>query len=155
MLKPKNAVAIVGELIPNLTYDVEEVPNRPDGRTFRASVMHDDIVHEGFGTLKHKMFTVILWITFSGFSQDQAKNGAAEVVLKHYIKSNNMNEPPKKSDDDAADKMDTGTDDDNANVPIPWQHVASFAIYKLFSQWEEDPNLIGVSINNSFNLSCY
>lgn len=78
---------------------------------------------------------------FSGFNEDQAKNGAAEVVLKHYIKSNKMGE--LKQNENATDTMDISGEDEN--IPLPWHHVASFAIYKLFSQWEEDPNLVGVS----------
>lgn len=82
---------------------------------------------------------------FLGFTEDQAKNGAAEVVLKYYIKANKMAEPKKS--EDTTEKMEVVLDDENAHVPLPWQHVASFAIYKLFSQWEEDPSLVGVSIN--------
>lgn len=36
------------------------------------------------------------------------------------------------------------SEDDAAQNPLPWQHVASFAIYKLFSSWGEDPNVIRV-----------
>lgn len=95
------------------------------------------------------MFNYLLFI-LSGFSQDQAKNGAAEVVLKHYIKSNNMGE--FRNSEDTSEKMEDFTEDENGHVPLPWQHVASFAIYKLFSQWEEDPNLVGVSTNYNFIL---
>lgn len=49
ILKPKNAVAILNEIIKNLEYEVETISNRADGRTFKASVTYDGIVHEGFG----------------------------------------------------------------------------------------------------------
>lgn len=47
-----------------------------------------------------------------------------------------------KKSEDVPETMDVTAEDEN--VPLPWHHVASFAIYKLFSQWEEDPNLVGV-----------
>lgn len=81
-------------------------------------------------------------------------NGVAEVVLKHYIKSNKMAD--EKKQEDPVDKMEVNADDENAHVPLPWRHVASFAIYKLFSQWEEDPNLVGVStVHNDFYFDGY
>lgn len=51
ILKPKNAVAILNELIKDLNYEIEIISNRSDGRTFRASVNYDGIIHEGFGKL--------------------------------------------------------------------------------------------------------
>lgn len=54
-------------------------------------------------------------------------------------------EKNQKKQEEFVEKMEVNTDDENAHVPLPWQHVASFAMYKLFSQWEEDPNLVGVS----------
>lgn len=48
-MKPKNAVAILNEIVKNLSYEVETISNRSDGRTFKASVSYDGIVHEGFG----------------------------------------------------------------------------------------------------------
>lgn len=152
ILKPKNAVAILNEIIKDLSYEVTNVSNRSDGRSFKASVNYDGIVHEGYGNLCFTCSNIKIYLmSFLGFTEEQAKNGAAEVVLKHYIKTNKMGDQQKKPDE-GVEKMEVAPDDENAHVPLPWQHVASFAIYKLFSQWEEDPNLVGVSKTESLFL---
>lgn len=74
----------------------------------------------------------------------QAKNNAAEAALRHFIKSKKINEV--KPEDDGEEKMDV-SEEDGAEAPLPWQHVASFAIFKLFSSWGEDPNIVRVCIN--------
>lgn len=73
-----------------------------------------------------------------GISKTQAKNAAAESAIRHFIKSK-KNEI--KHDEDGNEKMDV---DDESETPLPWQHVASFAIFKLFSSWGEDPNIVKV-----------
>lgn len=72
-----------------------------------------------------------------GRSKIHAKNSAAENALKHLVKHNKLTE--LKKDENDGEKMDIIEDD--VNQPLPWTHVASFAIYKLFTSWGEDPNL--------------
>lgn len=43
-----------------------------------------------------------------------------------------------KKDEEGNEKMDVT--EDGTQPPLPWQHVASFALYKLFTSWGEDPN---------------
>lgn len=40
---------IFNELTKNSNYNVEEVPTKPNGLQFRATVVYDDIEHEGYG----------------------------------------------------------------------------------------------------------
>lgn len=81
-------------------------------------------------------------ILFVGISKVQAKNNAAEAAIRYFIKSKKLNE--MKRDEEGNEKMEV-TEDDAEQTPLPWQHVASFAIYKLFSSWGEDPNIVKVS----------
>ncbi|XP_018561179.1 uncharacterized protein LOC108903465 [Anoplophora glabripennis] len=119
MLQPKNAVMILNELVKNTCYAVEEIPNKTDMNQFKASVLVEDVEHIGYGR-----------------SKIHAKNSAAEAALKHLIVSNKLSE--MKKDDEGNEKMDVA--EDGTQPPLPWQHVASFALYKLFTGWGEDPN---------------
>lgn len=84
---------------------------------------------------------------FSGRSKIHAKNAAAEVALKHLIKSNKLSE--MKKDEEGNEKMDVT--EDGTQPPLPWQHVASFALYKLFTSWGEDLNK-GSKVSVTFSL---
>ncbi|CAH1112185.1 unnamed protein product [Psylliodes chrysocephalus] len=130
MLQPKNAVMILNELVKNTSYMVDELPLKHEGNQFKATVMYEGVEHAGYGR-----------------SKIQAKNTAAEAALKHYVKTNKLTEV--KKDEEGNEKMDVAEDDANQS-PLPWQHVASFALYKLFSSWGEDPNLVK---NQTQNLS--
>lgn len=46
-----------------------------------------------------------------------------------------------KKGDEGDEKMEVSDEE----APLPWQHVASFAIFKLFSSWGDDPNILKVS----------
>ncbi|KAJ8959032.1 hypothetical protein NQ318_022287 [Aromia moschata] len=121
MLQPKNAVMILNELVKNSSYTVEELPFKLESNQFRATVMVEGVEHVGLGR-----------------SKIQAKNSAAENALKQLIKSNKLSE--MKKDDEGNEKMDVS--EDGTQPPLPWQHVASFALFKLFCSWGEDPNCI-------------
>ncbi|XP_050311218.1 double-stranded RNA-specific editase Adar isoform X2 [Anthonomus grandis grandis] len=122
ILQPKNAVMILNELVKGCVYNVEEVPVKIDGNTFRGTVTFDDQEFVGAGRTK-----------------SAAKNAAAETALKHIIKNKQV-PSLKKDDPDGDEKMDTGEED--STQVMPWSHIASFAMYKLFSMWGEDPNLV-------------
>ncbi|XP_056642588.1 double-stranded RNA-specific editase Adar [Diorhabda sublineata] len=122
ILQPKNAVMILNELVKNTSYLIEELPIRSEGNQFKATVVYEGIEHVGYGRNKIN-----------------AKNAAAEAALKHYVKTNKLTE--LKKDEEGNEKMDV-SEDDTTQSPLPWQHVASFALYKLFCSWGEDPNLV-------------
>nr|XP_023018647.1 nuclear transcription factor Y subunit beta-like isoform X1 [Leptinotarsa decemlineata] len=115
-LKPKNAVMILNELVKSTTYAVEELPTKFNGNSFKATVVYEGSEHVGFG--RNKM---------------QAKNAAAETALKHFVKSHKLSEV--KKDEEGNENMDLSEED--AQNPLPWQHVVSFALFKLFSSWEQ------------------
>lgn len=77
-------------------------------------------------------------LIFVGISKVQAKNAAAETAIRHFIKSKQT----EIKQEEGTEKMDVT--EDESQTPLPWQHVASFAIYKLFSSWGEDPNIVKV-----------
>lgn len=45
---------IFNELTKNSNYNVEEVPSKPSGCQFRASVVYDNIEHEGYGKCSYR-----------------------------------------------------------------------------------------------------
>ena len=60
---------------------------------------------------------------------------AAENALKYIVKNRQFS--ALKKDEDGDEKMETTED---SAPTLPWQHVASFALYKLLHAWGEDPN---------------
>nr|XP_023018643.1 double-stranded RNA-binding protein Staufen homolog isoform X2 [Leptinotarsa decemlineata] len=128
-LKPKNAVMVLNELVKNTTYAVEELPTKFNGNSFKATVVYEGSEHVGFG--RNKM---------------QAKNAAAETALKHFVKSHKLTE--MKKDEEGNENMDLSEED--AQNPLPWQHVVSFALFKLFCSWEEGSN--GSAVNSVHEL---
>ncbi|CAH1963078.1 unnamed protein product [Acanthoscelides obtectus] len=122
MLQPKNAVMILNELVRQTAYTVDEMPPGTDRRTaFKVTVVVDGVEHIGYGHTKNA-----------------AKNAAAEMALKYVVKNNKLSEV--KQDEDGVEKMEITEDD--VNQPLPWQHVASFALFKLFTSWGEDAGAI-------------
>lgn len=94
-----------------------------------------------------------------GRTKNAAKNSAAETALKHLVKNKQLNSVIKK-DKDGDEKMDI-TEDENSqenSQVMPWSHIASFAMYKLFCTWGEDPNIVNkvsVSIVCMDALICF
>ncbi|VEN55941.1 unnamed protein product [Callosobruchus maculatus] len=124
VLQPKNAVMILNELVRNTTYTIDEMPVKADNRpAFKVTVVVDGVEHVGYGHTK----TV-------------AKNAAAENALKHVVKHNKLSEFKQQQEEEGVEKMMITEED--TNQPLPWQHVASFALFKLFTSWGEDPNAI-------------
>jgi hypothetical protein len=64
----------------------------------------------------------------------EAKSMAAEAALKYIVKNRQFSAFKKE---DCDDKMELGED---GSPTLPWQHVASFALFKLLNSWGEDPN---------------
>ncbi|CAG9773552.1 unnamed protein product [Ceutorhynchus assimilis] len=127
ILQPKNAVMILNELIKGCVYNVEEVPVKIDVNQFRGTVSFDGL--EFAGTGKNKI---------------AAKNSAAETALKHLVKNKKIG--TLKKEEEEAEKMEIGEED--GQQVMPWSHIASFAMFKLFSAWGEDPNTVKVCEDN-------
>ncbi|XP_044759222.1 double-stranded RNA-specific editase B2-like [Coccinella septempunctata] len=120
LLQPKNALMILHELVKNPIFNVSE----NDGQ-FQAEVTVAGTQHVGLGKNKNA-----------------AKNAASEAALRHLIKYKTVL-PMEASSDDSSVKMDTSSsdpDESTEDMPLPWQQVASFALYKLFDSWGENVN---------------
>ncbi|XP_063916439.1 uncharacterized protein LOC135132316 isoform X2 [Zophobas morio] len=118
MLQPKNAVMILNELVKSATYTVTDLPQPSEMNQYTATVLVDGVSHVGHG--RNKM---------------EAKSMAAENALKYIVKNRQFS--ALKKDEDGDEKMETTED---GAPTLPWQHVASFALYKLLHAWGEDPN---------------
>jgi hypothetical protein len=81
----------------------------------------------------------------------EAKSMAAEAALKYIVKNRQFSAFKKE---DCDDKMELGED---GSPTLPWQHVASFALFKLLNSWGEDPNQARgvIIIAQCFTLSSY
>jgi len=142
ILQPKNAVMILNELVKGCHYTVDELPVKVDANMFRASVTFEGQEFVGAGRTKIS-----------------AKNNAAETALKHLIKNKQLSLKKEGGDSDGGEeKMEIGEDD--GGQVMPWTHIASFAMYKLFSNWGEDPSvahkaqeLLGISVPKAAGTS--
>lgn len=78
-----------------------------------------------------------------GQSKMAAKNLACEKALRDYILAKMMPKPRKlrKPNEPVNDAPMEGTEDENPDAPeddVPMLNLASFAIYKLFAEWERE-----------------
>ncbi|XP_068914515.1 double-stranded RNA-specific editase Adar-like isoform X4 [Tenebrio molitor] len=117
ILQPKNAVMILNELVKSATYTVSDLPLPSEMNQYTANVLVDGVSHIGHGR-----------------SKMEAKSMAAEAALKYIVKNRQFSAFKKE---DCDDKMELGED---GSPTLPWQHVASFALFKLLNSWGEDPN---------------
>ncbi|CAH0563376.1 unnamed protein product [Brassicogethes aeneus] len=119
ILQPKNAVMILNELVRSPTFTVNDVPEQAKP-CYKATVVIDGVEHVGMGNGKN-----------------QAKNSAAESAIKYLIKHKRISS--MGSEEGGEEKMDVDeANADGTEAPLPWQHVASFALFKLFTSWGED-----------------
>lgn len=132
ILQPKNAIMVLNELTGNVTYNISEFQDvSPYGNnvvSYRASIIIDDQEHSGTG--KTKML---------------AKSAAAESAIKHVVLKKVKTGRPVVPVSDVADSTEPASMEVEAENPIgevlPWQHIASFALHKLFSVWDDTGNL--------------
>jgi len=94
-------------------------------RVFFAEVLVNHIRYEGRGA-----------------SKAAAKNDASEKALRDLI-IQKMVERPKKgtaaeNNDTPMDSDDAEMNDDSKGVEVPMMHLASYALHKLFSEWQND-----------------
>ncbi|RZC18425.1 double-stranded RNA-specific editase Adar [Asbolus verrucosus] len=109
---------ILNELVKSATYTVTDLPQPSEMNQYTATVLVDGVSHIGHGR-----------------SKMEAKSMAAEAALKYIVKNRQFS--AFKKDEDADEKMEVAED---GSPTLPWQHVASFALYKLLNSWGEDPN---------------
>lgn len=118
MLTPRNAIAALNELHGQSVTESTVVPTQ--GNKFEAEISINNVRFVGIGN-----------------SKMQAKNAASEKALRdlvinkfQQIKNNEANNPSADSDDVVMDE--DKTDD------VPMLQLASFALHKLFSEWEAE-----------------
>lgn len=77
-----------------------------------------------------------------GSSKTQAKNDASEKALRDLIIQKMVEKPKKTVSSDANDTNDSDDvdmkDSDPNSVEVPMMHLASFALHKLFSEWQNE-----------------
>lgn len=125
MLTPKTALMALNELKGNLSqYNVTG-----QGTNFTAEIDVNGVKYEGFGN-----------------SKIAAKNNASEKALRELI-IQKMSKVPKKSVEVLNQKPSEGNglekendvemkNADSDDDDVPMLHLASFALHKLFSEWE-------------------
>ncbi|KAH8420314.1 hypothetical protein KR009_009028, partial [Drosophila setifemur] len=90
-------------------------------------------------------FTAIVTVNLKsyegkGLSKTAAKNGACEKALRDFIISKMKPRGNRRKEDAASEEaMDTKEEEEEApEDDLPMLNLASFAIYKLFAEWERD-----------------
>lgn len=73
---------------------------------------------------------------------------AAEAALKYIIKNRKFTALKQDESDGDCEPMEV-VEDGIASPALPWQHVASFALYKLLSSWGEDLHSNALSQQNA------
>lgn len=136
ILQPKNALMIINEIVGNVTYDVseEQTPFNLGGVGsvgFKATVAVDGQVHEGCG--KNKL---------------AAKTAAAESAIKHLVLTK-LSQPETKEavDNDGDEKMEP--EESQQEEDVSYCHLASFALFKLFSTWDEGGKILSRSTSQT------
>ncbi|KAL3273752.1 hypothetical protein HHI36_015180 [Cryptolaemus montrouzieri] len=123
LLQPKNALMILNELGKNPTFTVSDYMST-EGTQYKAVVTVEGVDHDGFGK-----------------SKINAKNSAAENALKYLIRNKKLTQVSETAEDGST-QMDISEDGNESEAPLPWQQVASFALFKLFCSWGDNPNLL-------------
>ncbi|XP_037028159.1 uncharacterized protein LOC119068607 isoform X1 [Bradysia coprophila] len=122
LLTPKNALMALYELIGNKNCDFKI---NADAKGFLAEVLVNNVRYEGRGT-----------------SKTQAKNDASEKALRDLIIQKMVERPKKITAADGSETMETEDVDMKEGEPnaveVPMMHLASFALHKLFSEWQNE-----------------
>lgn len=137
ILQPKNAAMVLHEIKPGVKYSFHEQYSKLSPHLIISSVEVDGKTYLG-----------------KGLSRAYAKMNAAETVLKSMLlqKLYKTNYSTKAVEsEDVKMKEESDPVDGETEVPeipesdddFPWSSLASFALYKLFSEWETQPSESG------------
>lgn len=118
MLTPRNAIAALNELHGQSVTESTVVPTQ--GNKFEAEITINNVRYIGTGN-----------------SKMQAKNSASEKALRdlvinkfQQIKNQEISHPSVDSDD--------VTMEEDKTEDVPMLQLASFALHKLFAEWEAE-----------------
>lgn len=119
MLTPRNAIAALNELHGQSVNESTVVPT--PGNKFEAEITINNVRYLGTGT-----------------SKMQAKNAASEKALRDLV----INKFQQVKNQEVSNVVSSGDDvnmetDDKAD-DVPMLQLASFALHKLFSEWEAE-----------------
>lgn len=119
MLTPRNAIAALNELHGQCVTESTVVPTQ--GNKFEAEITINNVRYIGTGN-----------------SKMQAKNSASEkalrdLVINKFQQMKNQQEVPNQSVENEDVPMDDDSPDD-----VPMLQLASFALHKLFTEWEAE-----------------
>ncbi|XP_026284372.1 double-stranded RNA-specific editase 1 [Frankliniella occidentalis] len=129
LLIPKNAIMVLNELQPGISFEAEEQTNAFSQLTYTVRINIDNTTYTGEGP-----------------SKAAAKAAAAELAVKGLILKKISDSGCKKEGDEEI--MDTTSGDDASEkgstngrrvIPedeVPWGSLASFALFKLFADWK-------------------
>ncbi|KAH8304469.1 hypothetical protein KR059_010687 [Drosophila kikkawai] len=126
---PKNALMALNE-VKGVTISDFTIDSNPDGG-FTAVVTVNSNQYEG-----------------KGLSKMSAKNAACEKAWRDFIIAKMTPKkaklpPASSSDANGVEPMDTNEDEsESPEDDLPMLNLASFAIYKLFSEWERDGYIV-------------
>lgn len=84
----------------------------------------------------------LYFVHTKGTSKTQAKNDASEKALRDLIIQKMVERPKKVASADGTDTMETEDvemkEGESNSVEVPMMHLASFALHKLFSEWQNE-----------------
>lgn len=115
MLTPRNAIAALNELHGQGIGESTVVPTLDS--QFEAEITINNIRHVGLG--KTKM---------------QAKNAASEKALRDLV----INKFQQMKNQEASTGSQNMVEDDKTDDDVPMMQLASFALFKLFAEWEAE-----------------
>jgi len=117
MLTPRNAIAALNELHGQGMVETKFVPTLDN--QFEAEMTINNVRHVGVGRTKM-----------------QAKNAASEKALRDLVISKLQQVKSQEISNQAA--AGASTSDDDMAEDVPMMQLASFALHKLFSEWETE-----------------
>lgn len=115
MLTPRNAIAALNELHSSSMNDFVVVPASQN--KFNAKITINNVKYEGIGN-----------------SKMQAKNVACEKALRDLV----VNKFHTMKNQDAQSESDDVIMDDEKEEEVPMLQLASYALHKLFTEWENE-----------------
>lgn len=118
MLTPRNAIAALNELHGQSVNESTVVPTQ--GNKFEAEITINNVRYVGTGT-----------------SKMQAKNAASEKALRDLV-INKFQQVKNQEVSNVLSGDDVNMETEDKAEDVPMLQLASFALHKLFSEWEAE-----------------
>lgn len=119
MLTPRNAIAALNELHGQSLNESIVIPTQ--GNKFEAEITINNVRYSGVGT-----------------SKMQAKNAASEKALRDLVINKFQQIKNHEATSTVSDSTDEVTMEDDKTEDVPMLQLASFALHKLFAEWEAE-----------------